>query len=332
MNGKLNDIGEELTDSLSRSGKGAMTAALRVPDGSIALPSYTFTNETNLGFYRPSTGVITAVDGSTEIMKWSTAEVRVYAAAVFEDSVEVATGLVIFGGATITQSTSNTAGLTATGNGTGAGVRGVGGATGAGGSFQGGATSGAGINVTGGPSSTGANITGGSGTSAGAVITGSGAGVGAQIAAGTASTGADPTNALELTNGNLKLSGAVPNSNEALANTLTPLNLPKAWVRFLTTGGGSTGTTVTAGFNITSVAVSGTTITITLASAVAATGAAFVTPGNSSSNLVFEATVVGATVTLEARELEISGTAFDLYNFQTGAARAVQVLVFGEQA
>ena len=51
-NNTLSDISTELTDSLSRSGKGGMLAALRTVDGTVAAPGWSFTNETGTGLYR----------------------------------------------------------------------------------------------------------------------------------------------------------------------------------------------------------------------------------------------------------------------------------------
>jgi hypothetical protein len=51
-NSTLNDIATELTDSLSRSGKGPMTAPLELADGSAAAPALSFDNDTDCGWYR----------------------------------------------------------------------------------------------------------------------------------------------------------------------------------------------------------------------------------------------------------------------------------------
>lgn len=46
------DVVAELSDSLSRSGKGGLTAALRGIDGTLAAPALSFTSETGTGFFR----------------------------------------------------------------------------------------------------------------------------------------------------------------------------------------------------------------------------------------------------------------------------------------
>lgn len=63
-NPTMSDIGQEVSDSLSRSGKGGMLAALRGLDGSAAQPTFSFTNEPSTGRYRDGPGqVVEAVAG-----------------------------------------------------------------------------------------------------------------------------------------------------------------------------------------------------------------------------------------------------------------------------
>ena len=54
------DISTEITNSLERNGKGGMLAPLRGVDGTVAAPSFSFTNETGSGWFRESAGVIKA--------------------------------------------------------------------------------------------------------------------------------------------------------------------------------------------------------------------------------------------------------------------------------
>lgn len=114
------DIGTELTDSLSRSGKGAMLAPLELTNGSAAAPSLTFDSDTDTGLYRIGADNLGLAVGGTK-------------------AVDVAAGTVTVPlGLTVTQDTANGAAVTATGNGSGAGVSGTGGATGPGVSGTGG--------------------------------------------------------------------------------------------------------------------------------------------------------------------------------------------------
>lgn len=55
-NDTMSDIASALTDSLSRSGEGGMTAPLRISDGTVAAPGLAFSNETGSGLYRASAG------------------------------------------------------------------------------------------------------------------------------------------------------------------------------------------------------------------------------------------------------------------------------------
>jgi hypothetical protein len=55
-NSTASDIANELTDSLSRSGKGGMTAPIRTSDGTVAAPAHSFTAETGTGWFRIAAG------------------------------------------------------------------------------------------------------------------------------------------------------------------------------------------------------------------------------------------------------------------------------------
>jgi hypothetical protein len=55
-NTTLADIATALTDSLSRSGLGGMTAVLLGVDGAVGAPAYSFTNEPTTGLYRNGAG------------------------------------------------------------------------------------------------------------------------------------------------------------------------------------------------------------------------------------------------------------------------------------
>jgi hypothetical protein len=82
-NALVSDLGTELTDSLSRSGKGAMAAPLRVPDGSVSAPTLAFANDTDSGLYRAGAGdVRLAVNGVDRL-------------AVTGDGLSIAGGLVV---------------------------------------------------------------------------------------------------------------------------------------------------------------------------------------------------------------------------------------------
>lgn len=55
-NSTLEDMANELTNSLSRTGAGGMISSFRIADGSVTTPGMSFTNETNTGLYRNGSG------------------------------------------------------------------------------------------------------------------------------------------------------------------------------------------------------------------------------------------------------------------------------------
>lgn len=253
MNGKLNDIGDEITDSLSRSGKGGMTGALRCSNGTIGAPSLSFSNDTGYGWYRNGSGDIRFSGASTDIQKWSTAEVRVYNAfKVSAGGITVDAGglivtaggftvtagglTVVAGGASLTGSAPSQGGVaganTLEASGSLSGVSGEGHALTTLAKFNAGGNVGR-LNarsqnrttvvdwheVRAGLSYDIDNVVG-SGGSAYFSYT-----EGLRISGAVDATATDPTNAVELANGNLKLSGTPPAKDESIANTLTSANI-----------------------------------------------------------------------------------------------------------
>lgn len=65
-NTTLTDIATEMTDSLDRSGKGPMLAALQLADGSSGAPGLTFGSDNTLGLYKSAAGTI-ALNGKIVI-------------------------------------------------------------------------------------------------------------------------------------------------------------------------------------------------------------------------------------------------------------------------
>jgi hypothetical protein len=68
-NNTLNDIANEMTDSLSRSGEGGMLAPLRLTDGVQATPGLGFTNEPGSGLYRAGTNEWWSVAGGAQVQQ-----------------------------------------------------------------------------------------------------------------------------------------------------------------------------------------------------------------------------------------------------------------------
>lgn len=237
-NNTLNDLKTEMTDSLSRSGNGAMLAQLEGYAGTPAAPGYSFDGDSDTGLYRNASNDIRMGVDSTYVQKWTS------------------TGVTFPLGLTATQSTTNTAAIVATGNGTSNGITGTGGSTsGKGGRFTGGAPNGSGVAGDGTGSGAGGSFVGGDTNGDGVIATGQGSGNGLEATAGA--TGYAVT-----ADGNFKFVSSAPASSTSFTNTITPSNFMKAWAT-LTSSGGTL--SVANGFNITSVAATATNnFTLTL--------------------------------------------------------------------
>lgn len=349
-NTTLSDLATEITNSLDRGGRGAMTAPLQLSNGTVSLPSLTFGSDTDSGLYRIGANNIgIAVNGAkvgdvgttgiavTGLLS-ATTTLAVTGASTLTGAVGAAAGI------TATQSTANAVGVTSTGNGSGAGVSGTGGTTGAGGTFSGGATSGTGITATGGPlGSQGVAGTGGAGSGNGGLFTGGptdgrgiyatgdGTGVGGEFLNGTDATGGTRQDAVKLANGDLDLSAvANPTSTTSISERLTPMNLPKAWASF--TGTGSSGAqTIHGGFNITSVTADTAgggwgEFTVTIAADMADTNYAVITSNNGSTAGSYVYGQAAGTFNVAIRNN--SGGSISLASL---SSQRVDVVVFGAQ-
>jgi len=69
-NTTLSDLASAMTDSLSRSGQGGMTAALRLYDGTSTVPGLAWGSETTTGWYRAGAGDMRLVVTGSEVMKY----------------------------------------------------------------------------------------------------------------------------------------------------------------------------------------------------------------------------------------------------------------------
>jgi hypothetical protein len=258
-NNTMSDFGTEITDSLSRSGKGGMSAPLQLADGTAALPGLTFGSDTDLGLYRSAANTMRAVCGSsTEVQRWTDS------LSTFSKSVAI-TG------------TASTAALTTTATTSGVGIAATGAGNSAGGTFNG-AGSGAGLTATGGGSGgPGATITG-NGAFAGVVATGGSGTQGVTAANGTAATGGTRQDAIVATNGDINLASvANPTSTTAISERLTPMNLIKSWAIIGTDGAGNC--IIGDGFNVTSCSAGASAIVVTMASAMSSSTFAVIANG-----------------------------------------------------
>lgn len=69
VNARFSDEETEMTDSLSRSGKGGMLAALRGVDGTVAAPAVSFTSDTGTGWFRAAASDLRAAIAGTAVFK-----------------------------------------------------------------------------------------------------------------------------------------------------------------------------------------------------------------------------------------------------------------------
>jgi hypothetical protein len=70
FNSLVSDISTELTDSLSRSGKGGMLVPFKNNDGTVAAPGMTFINETGSGIYRAGSNDVRMSIAGVDLVKW----------------------------------------------------------------------------------------------------------------------------------------------------------------------------------------------------------------------------------------------------------------------
>lgn len=168
------DIATELTNSLDRNGRGAMTAPFQLVSGTNTAPGLTFASETNSGLYRAGAGDVRMQVGATQVQKWTTAGITVPGSCAVQN------------GETVTTTTTNATAITATGNGTGNGVGGTGGATSGAGLYgTGGAPNGRGVTGIGTGTGPGVAGTGGATNGPGVQAQGTGTGAGVTSAGGS---------------------------------------------------------------------------------------------------------------------------------------------------
>lgn len=72
-NTTLSDIALGITNSLPRDGTVAMSAPLKLPDGSANAPSVSFTNDATTGVYKPTNGVLALATNGAERLRIDTA-------------------------------------------------------------------------------------------------------------------------------------------------------------------------------------------------------------------------------------------------------------------
>lgn len=92
-NTTMNDLKAEMTDSLSRSGKGGMTAPLKLTDGSSVAPAIAFSLEPSTGWYRAGAGDLKLVVSGAVRFSVNAAGLTWYDATpaqlIFADSTQI---------------------------------------------------------------------------------------------------------------------------------------------------------------------------------------------------------------------------------------------------
>jgi len=92
-NPTMSDIGNALSDSLSRSGLGGMTAALLLEDGLVNVPGLGFTLEANTGFYRPASRVLGVAVNGIQVAQFNATSF------IYGDAAAVGTRTILLNGA-----------------------------------------------------------------------------------------------------------------------------------------------------------------------------------------------------------------------------------------
>lgn len=318
-NTTLSDISTELTNSLDRSGRGAMSAPLQLSTGSCAAPSLTFSSDTDVGLYRAGANDTKMCIASTAVQRWTATGVEFPLAATITGALAVNGAVTAATGLTVNQATTNTTALTVNANGNAAAI--VGNSTATSGSIgvwgvattnsgvYGTATSGTGVNGV--ASTSGVGTAGHTETGIGVFGEATGAGVGVGVGSG-----------------NLKFYGSNPSATTGFTNTVTPSNVPKAWASISTNGTG--GATLQSGFNIDTVTVQGSYgLRVTFKTALSSANMAAAATAFSRPSMCFA--VARATTYVEIQCYDVgTGDVVDL-TATSGSTLGLMVTVFGVQ-
>ena len=84
-NPTMSDLGAEIQDSLSRSGKGGMLVAFQNVDGSVSAPGITWTLETGTGLYRAANNDMRTTVGGQDRMRWTATGSQVWNGTAWSD-------------------------------------------------------------------------------------------------------------------------------------------------------------------------------------------------------------------------------------------------------
>lgn len=116
-NDTLEDIANELTNSLSRTGAGGMIAPFRIADGNVSAPGLAFLNETGTGLYRAGSGSVWMSVLGVNTVQFSTVGLTIPSgkALTAQGNASVGGTLGVTGAATLSSTLAVTGAITATG-------------------------------------------------------------------------------------------------------------------------------------------------------------------------------------------------------------------------
>lgn len=83
FNNLVTDLIAEFTDSLSRSGKGAMLQPFKLLDGAVGAPGLTFGSETSSGLYRAAAGDVRLAILGAAISRWTATALELVTGALY---------------------------------------------------------------------------------------------------------------------------------------------------------------------------------------------------------------------------------------------------------
>ncbi len=116
-NATLEDIADEITDSLSRTGEGGMLAPFRLADGASATPGISWLNETSSGFYRAGSGEMWGTILGVPVFQYTINGVMVPSGRTFtaQGNATIGGTLGVTGAVTMSSTLAVTGVITATG-------------------------------------------------------------------------------------------------------------------------------------------------------------------------------------------------------------------------
>ena len=116
-NDTLEDVANELTNSLSRTGAGGMLAPFRIADGTVSAPGLSYLNETNSGLYRSGSGSVWMSILGVNVAQFSTVGLTVPAGKAFtaQGNASISGTFGVTGPVTFSSTLALTGALTATG-------------------------------------------------------------------------------------------------------------------------------------------------------------------------------------------------------------------------